>query len=1109
MNAFQVYNSTDEILANTFLVRNETFKPPNGRSEVRKEWVWFRRHDDSFESELADHLPPVCDPEVVFESVPYDPSVHPPIWRVPPEENAWNPEHVAWQGDNAFASLSDEEFAAFLVENELPEGLLRPVAGPEPPIRTRIAGIPMDSSDFITVATFPGRPPPAREYRASRTAVRVTESFVQILFGIRSVLCTLFDVSGPLCTTPDYLGLSPAENIFTAMDIMSKWALSDFVPNVKYWKDCPLASFLSNPLPAVPASWSAHGLKPAAPLFGGRLAQFWRRVSHPSDRADSSAIFRAAFSIAQSKRGFAPVPDSFRKEAFAKHADLLSTPAPPLSPDTERDLKRFVRVFFRNFSPKGLIEDLVHREASTSASNESTRDRGGARGEIRRQLRKEMGLGDHHGTVPWDTDDVFIRMVPSDNGIIEERGLPPLSSFGMPYRPRPDRSPRGPLRAFLARPPVYDYSELGFDLLGLDVKYFDPNTLLGYQPFAKVVGLSEPLKVRLITKMQTLSSFVSSTLQRALWKYLGRFPCFDLTSRTFDVGVLYGLQSREEKMFGRREDPDIVSGDYSAATDRLNLNATKIVLEEILLHIDEEDKILIPHFRAVLTEQLLFYPYVPGQSPKPTLQQNGQLMGSILSFPILCVLNLFTYVQSLPDDLREKVLSGRLSLRDLAVLINGDDILFKADGPQYDRWLAAAESIGFLLSLGKNFRHSRFFTVNSEPLEQVVSPPPSLRSHTLNWADLDELPESALRPSIEFVQHGYLNVGLLLGIAVEADERGRYASLSLRDWYTQAVMGAMDPPRAHNLFLHYHAREIQRQTRFGKYTLNLFAHPLLGGLGFPVPPGVNPRFSEPQRHLAARLMATAQRGYVGPAEDFPLRPILLLSAERKTGPPSLGTFGARRTIMTDLAPAIGPLEEGQWLLDLDYQIRASPLSQPMEDEEAYITPSCRLSNSDLKHLLKGANHGRATMLPLEAMTSFPFRFVLHDPEWLERWLTLSGPGWEQRLPPAYTQGPPSYPGDPMTGSAPSPPVPTEEAPVVIGPPPLDPPPPIERILDTSWEDQEIPGVRVATPPPPVPRPRSGRDRRRQAWELNRSQGLVPDYTPREREAGWSRKARRG
>jgi hypothetical protein len=221
-------------------------------------------------------------------------------------------------------------------------------------------------------------------------------------------------------------------------------------------------------------------------------------------------------------------------------------------------------------------------------------------------------------------------------------------------------------------------------------------------------------------------------------------------------------------------------------------------------------------------------------------------------------------------------------------------------------------------------------------------------------------------------------------------------------------------------------------------------------------------------------------------EDQPHKPFAYLSAT-SSGAPSLGTLGARRVVTTDLEVPIGPLALGQVPFDPDTSVRATPLAMGMGDPDGgSLTPSCRLSNRELTRLLKSANHGRATMLSPEAMTSFPFRVVTYDDEWMERWLTLSGPGWEQLLP---------QPPTPLIAENPI----TIEIPVSVAPE-------VSSRYDTSWED----------PPPPSPpplarqvaiRPHSGRTRFQQSRSLNASQGLLPDYSPRERSSGWSRKRR--
>lgn len=1083
MNVFQFFKLTDEMLSRTFLVQNETADPSSGGSKLTEQWVCYSRTDDSFESELSAHLPPSVKLTVQLQDVIYDPLQHTTLWKQEPRRLSL-PDYRAALSLHQAAKTESQTVASLYDSDEFTRGL-RPAGGwpvyDQPAPSRDVPGVRYEPGDVLVRVSFPGRPPPSRLMRDSCEAVGVSEMNFQILSGLRAVLVTLLDTAGQMCTDgAQYLGEAPMGDVYAAMDIMSKWSLAEFVPNVKYWKDFPLASFLRNALPAVPTSWSTHLLPPGCPLFGGRLRAYWRRLcTHLNDSPQASQAFRACFSLAQSKRGFAPVPASFIQGSYQKHAASLSRPAPDLSPETSKDLDLFLAVFFRNYKPQDLMNELSRQEASTSASNVTSRVRGGARREIREDLSTFFDA----------RMDGLVRMVETDQGVVEERGLLP---------PSPQE-----WIDLAARPLEFKYHELPSSVqAAIPGEWKD-------KPFSQVVALQEPLKCRIITKMQTLSTHLCGPLQRSLWNYLRQFPCFDLTSRTFSLENVYALQSREDESYGIREDADWVSGDYSSATDGLNLHATKRVLAKAESKLEGNDRLLIPHARAVLLEQVLVYP--PEAEQDPVLQANGQLMGSVLSFPILCILNLFTYTQSLAPDVRKLVYSGRISLKKLATLINGDDILFKADPNQYLRWLEGVKSIGFTLSLGKNFIHPRFFTVNSLPLEYNLLPAPVTSSRTggrvlwtadttrsgslilpnpLAWADLDELPDWALKKSHLFQMHGYLNVGLLLGVSKAVDERGRHELTPLSTWYDWAVTGAMDTVRAHALFLHYHKEELRRQTRFGRHTLNLFAHPLLGGLGFKVPEGVVPRFSEPQRHLAARLLAAARQGFVGPVEDHPHKPFAYLSATT-VGAPSLGTSGGLRIVSTDLEVPIGPLGSGQAPFAPDTSVRATPLAMEYGDpDEVKLSPSCRLSNAELTRLLRSANHGRATTLSPAEMTSFPYRVVTYDDDWMERWLTLSCPGWEQRMPPV--QDPP-----PIIIDTPI----TVQVPVLVVPE-------VVPEYDHSWEDSP-------PPPPPLvrqvasqPKPRLGRQRFQLARNNEISMGLRPDYTPNERQSRWSRKGRR-
>lgn len=126
--------------------------------------------------------------------------------------------------------------------------------------------------------------------------------------------------------------------------------------------------------------------------------------------------------------------------------------------------------------------------------------------------------------------------------------------------------------------------------------------------------------------------------------------------------------------------------------------------------------------RANLYEQNLVYP--PGvfedidsetgwnTTDTPVKQITGQLMGSVLSFPILCAANFTCFVKAVTRRCHALGIK-RPRLADLRCLINGDDILFVCDQELYFIWLEEIALVGFTLSPGKNLVSSTYFTINS------------------------------------------------------------------------------------------------------------------------------------------------------------------------------------------------------------------------------------------------------------------------------------------------------------------------------------------------------------------------------------------------------------
>lgn len=986
--------------------------------EAVSAWVCFLQPETSLEAELVAHMPPqvlLSSTEIVLRSIRANEDTPPNTWRCPPRklsEKEFSSELSAWKVKRAGIrdlirdlTPTDSDFYYSLLANHpadagdlgLPadeifrlqrtriESHLYSQTGPRP-VRD-VPGILFELGDDIVTATLADHSPIPTNLHKGLVPYVVPELFIHILFGIRAVLLALLDSAGVLChlpsglPDPDYIGLSPPSCVWSAMDLMRKWEIEDFVPNCKYWKDYPLASCLANPLPKVPAEWSKHGLLPGDSLFSGNLGRFMRRICQPLslDLPVSADLFRAAFTIAQSKKGFHPVPESFVCEAYAKHANRLSKKPAPLTTEVRTRLRAFCRTLLRGFHPKGLIAQVGHYEGSTRASTTHNRLAGGSRSAVQDDIFTNCIGPLNYEELREVQFDGLVRMVPTLNGIVEERGLLPPT-------------PREWIQMINSPPRMFRHIEL---LNNRTQEKIDENPALHDKPVAKVTAITEPLKVRTITAMGAMSSYFAKPLQKALWQYLKAFPCFHLISRMVSQNDLQNLCARHTAFFDKPENDDIewdfVSGDYSAATDNLHIEATKILLEEVKAKVDLVDHPLFPHWDEILLEQVLSYPDFTRIDP--VLQENGQLMGSILSFPFLCILNLFTFFESLPNLQQTQILSGKIKIQSLPVLVNGDDIAFRANPEMVSRWKASAASIGFELSLGKNFIHPRFFTINSQPFEYTSGlrfyPAPLKYSNLdsqkgLSWIDDIEAPLhdpflSRIVRSVDTVRMmGCLNVGLLIGLS-KTSKGVQEDSVPLSGWFDGAVMQSMYPTKMANFFLGYHAAEIKRQTQFGSRTLNIYAHPYLGGLGFPVPDGVVPFYTEHQRALAAHLLKAAQIEYFGPPSLHPLKPFAFLTL---TGSPATMSIGnVPGNVYTKLGNPYGPYLENQAVFEDNSAIRSTPLSQVYQElDSSVLKPSCRLSNSELKRLLKTANHHRSELIPVKDMETFPFRVICYIPE---------------------------------------------------------------------------------------------------------------------------------
>ena len=548
---------------------------------------------------------------------------------------------------------------------------------------------------------------------------------------------------------------------------------SNFIKILKYFTAYPLALHLNNDLPEAPVPFDTK-----YPMVGNNSIRRWwkERMFSKSHSERNLTLF---WSLLQGvKRACEFADDSFILSSMEKHKQLLSREH-PIDESLESRYWDNFDTFFRRFKP----EENLKYEISNSACWERTRSQGGARAEI---LDEVNGLNYVNPCFPtvqiinriahneYKINDMLYRMVETSPGVIKElRGV--------------------------RVPSFQDLEEMSTDT-----------------PRAMVQAILEPLKVRLITKGPASNYFLAKSYQKSLFKYLRKFPQFELIGDPLRDDHIYRMIERERAITGM-DFSHFVSGDYSSATDNLGIQYTIIGMNSSLQNYKGPYKTIL---KSVLFEHEIHYPNKFGIDSFN--QNNGQLMGSPLSFPFLCTTNLIAYKLSLEDYLGRK-----LRFKDLPCLVNGDDILFRTNPDHYEIWKKHVADIGFTLSVGKNYIHEKVLTINST---------------------MYKFQESRLK------RIDYCNFGLLSGTSKLGASRGevREKAIELADAFTKSVGGATNKPLAASRFFVRNSESIAKITMRGRY--NLFIPRALGGLGFPIYSGVNFHVTRFQRLLAKLVL---------------------------------------------------------------------------------------------------------------------------------------------------------------------------------------------------------------------------------------------------------------
>jgi hypothetical protein len=266
-----------------------------------------------------------------------------------------------------------------------------------------------------------------------------------------------------------------------------------------------------------------------------------------------------------------------------------------------------------------------------------------------------------------------------------------------------------------------------------DDHFFD-HTLCG-KPYALCAPILEPLKIRMVSAGPARLYASLKSYQKDIHSVMRKIPLFRLIGRPqspTDLSDLISTSGNSDIRYLR--EPNWLSADYASATDHLSSSLSRRIHEYLLgdhpgLHADASralgsHRVVYPPVEIsdfILTDCSDQNNLPPGTdmcwtercekvTVDPVTQRNGQLMGSIVSFPILCLAN----AAALDLYQRREFLGYSLGEYLRSALINGDDLVTVVDGKdQLLRFKEISASLGLDLTIGKSYIDSTYANINS------------------------------------------------------------------------------------------------------------------------------------------------------------------------------------------------------------------------------------------------------------------------------------------------------------------------------------------------------------------------------------------------------------
>lgn len=657
-----------------------------------------------------------------------------------------------------------------------------------------------------------------------------------VVYWLRSLTESLGDIDS------NKFFATPCTDYYPAVSILLRLSEVEMVSAIKFWQTWPMArwvrdapegaglltpAFLKTANRSDLRQWlhvdESTGVEARFALpFAGSLRAKMKNLVASRTTSRPANVFCTGM-LQGAKRGCAPVPELFQLEACVKHKKSLSQIIPFDFPEEFEE--KFEQVFFKDstdsqtwrneegvwrkkLEPRSFERRL--RNPKSHASFGSVRSDGGRCGEIHRVLRdradgEELVCPSPVPCLPeredtgWEDFRYMCREV-----LRIKLGDKELSGTSTSKKQHKNSGWRTedmtkrlgglPLLDMVELHPGNVYTRYALPILSYkQVLNFVQDIVPEGRPLeAAVACCLEPLKCRVITKGEGFPYWLSQTFQREARDILRETPAFCLTKETVNTSHIWALD-RATRALGLDFD-QWVSGDYKAATDGLSLGVNQCCLRVLLkaLGATRAETLIC---QKVLGAHKISYPdklcaLVAGTADQldDFMMTNGQLMGSLLSFPVLCAINLVAYWLALEE------YSGRkFSLDELPVLVNGDDILFRANTEFYAVWQTWITRAGFTLSDGKNYISPNYLTVNSK-----------------SWM---YKPVKGKEPIIEEI--GYLNCGLLLAEAEGPVRPGIREETACKPFIAkmqEALDGCNNPGRTFNRLKHHYKKKIEIET---------------------------------------------------------------------------------------------------------------------------------------------------------------------------------------------------------------------------------------------------------------------------------------------------------